>query len=1219
MKRGLLIGTGIVVVLAGALLVAPSFVDWNKYKGRILAQLSEATGHQYDIAGPIDLAILPTPHVTIEGLSVKSPAAQAGAPLLTLNKAAVHVALFPLLSGHVKVTSVTLDKPVFDLGIDKNGKPTWMTPVLQAKQDQPKTKSDGGASDRVAIDAVRVTDGSIRFTDQRTGAVTLAEAIDFDVNADSFYGPYDANGSLKYKGERIELEAKAGAITNGNDTVSVKLKASLPASDSVLSYSGTVQTVAPYELQGQTSVSTDNLSKLVSLATGTSPSGLGQKAKLEGLMTYAGDSVALRDAVLSFGDMAADGSIVLSGLRDSPLMTLDVALNSDKLVDLDALLPKPKANQLVDANGKKVAPGGYLPATLSLPKELRGKVTLGLAGLRYQGLRMDDATVALLLGAKSIDGEAKAKLPGKGTLDATFGLAYAKSTPGASGAVTLSAPTLSYRAQAATAEPRALLSPFVAKDTLEKAGGLLASRMDLDVKGRVTERSIIADAGAFTLAETPLSFSGEYTPKLNSGRDMVTLVASADAVDADALTRRMQPERGQDAATSAPKGKSDFAAMAKSVKLPVDLDLGVSVARLRYQQNDYANVSVKARMIGNALSIANAGFQDDAGNTLNLSGAVADVNALKGVDLTASGSTPDADLLMKTLKIDSAALPDRLGAADAIAQFKGQADRLGFTANVKALRASVEASGALSNLLASPNVSDLTVRLRHPNYVELMRLFSPTFRSSVDIAKNLDVFATMQRTGDSYVFKDIRATVGPSTMTGEASFKPSDTTSDVTASLQFSTLPIDKLLGMQTAAASKGTVQATRSTSTMATGDARWSRNAINTDWMRKWNADIKATAGDASYGNWQFGNAVMAFTLKNGTLSVDKLNGDIYGGRVGLSGRMAAPEKARGPVSVDGNVSMENVSLESFVGAFAGSRLIQARGNISVKSAFKAAGISPAALIYDLNGNANADGSDIIFQGFDLAKLSRTLAQPSSSMRENFSGMLDGTISGGQTRFDKLDGDFTISGGVINFDKMALTGTEANVNTTGNVNLPLWTVALESVIDVAEPQDAPNLTVAFKGPLDNPGQTFGKGALESYFIGRFGSKIQDKVIDKLDKNGVLEKTGLGSALGSMLGVPVAPATAPATTTPPVPTVAPKTTIVTPSSAAKTAPTVVAPPTGSSTVPNTTTPPSASEAAQPGAASTEAAPVQATPAEAAPAQPSPTDAAVDLINGLLKR
>ena len=124
---------------------------------------------------------------------------------------------------------------------------------------------------------------------------------------------------------------------------------------------------------------------------------------------------------------------------------------------------------------------------------------------------------------------------------------------------------------------------------------------------------------------------------------------------------------------------------------------------------------------------------------------------------------------------------------------------------------------------------------------------------------------------------------------------------------------------------------------------------------------------------------------------------------------------------------------------------------------------------------------------------------------------LLDTSMAGGQTAFETLDGAFVINEGVINFSKLLLTGTAATVSTTGTVNLPLWTMDLENSIQLTEPADAPPLKTSFRGPLDNPGKTLGKSALDSYIGNQVEKAIGDAILDKLQDKGIMAKPVAGT------------------------------------------------------------------------------------------------------------
>jgi hypothetical protein len=360
----------------------------------------------------------------------------------------------------------------------------------------------------------------------------------------------------------------------------------------------------------------------------------------------------------------------------------------------------------------------------------------------------------------------------------------------------------------------------------------------------------------------------------------------------------------------------------------------------------------------------------------------------------------------------------------------------------------------------------------------------------------------MTRDTSGYKFTELQATIGEVKATGNIDILTEGVRPAIKGALQLGSLPVDELLGIQTGA--KGTVRAA-GTGSVSNSDVRWSRNAINTDWMWKFDLDLSVTADAVSYGQWLVEGADLGLGLKDGALTVSRLNGKFGGGTMALTSTLKSSDKPRQPVTVVAGAKFENVQLEQLVSGFTGRKLVQAQGPVSMALDVGSSGISPAALIFALKGTGTAQGQNITFEGFDLARLSRTLAVPSSSGTENITNLLNATMKGGTTTFDNFYSDMVISEGVVTFPKFKLEGKDAaiTVDEKSTVNLPLWTIDMTSNIQLTEPVDAPPLRVVFKGPLDNPGQTFGKSAMEAYVQQMIGSKIENAIGQKLqDKLG---------------------------------------------------------------------------------------------------------------------
>src|SRR6476646_10193072 len=144
MRRKLLIGAGAVLgVLIVAALVAPLLYDLNKWKPEIVAMVKQATGRELVIDGPMSLAILPVPRVTVAAVKFFNAPGSKDPNMVEVKSITVKPALFALMTGRLEVDEVTLVEPKIVLEINAEGKPNWeFTPsVAEAKPVAAKPSS----------------------------------------------------------------------------------------------------------------------------------------------------------------------------------------------------------------------------------------------------------------------------------------------------------------------------------------------------------------------------------------------------------------------------------------------------------------------------------------------------------------------------------------------------------------------------------------------------------------------------------------------------------------------------------------------------------------------------------------------------------------------------------------------------------------------------------------------------------------------------------------------------------------------------------------------------------------------------------------------------------------------------------------------------------------------------------------------------------------------
>lgn len=370
----------------------------------------------------------------------------------------------------------------------------------------------------------------------------------------------------------------------------------------------------------------------------------------------------------------------------------------------------------------------------------------------------------------------------------------------------------------------------------------------------------------------------------------------------------------------------------------------------------------------------------------------------------------------------------------------------------------------------------------------------------------MDVYTNINLEGDTYTFSGLKAMLAGMDMTGTIKAKTGGAKPDITAALVAGTIPLDILSGKNRTA--KTSANAAR-VATGAASDVRWSRNAINTSLLHAFNLDLKVNAKRVEYGNWVLDDTILGVIIKDGVMNVGQMDAKVYGGNMSLTANVRSSGKDRDPLSFIVKSDFQDVGLEQLASSFSGARVIKARGNVTMGLEASSTGISPAALISALAGKGSVNGQNVVIEGFDLAAMSRSLVS-TTKVIDNITGLAGSAFSGGETAFEKVEGPFTIAEGVIHFDNLAMTGTTANIANRGQISLPRWYIDMNSTIDLATPEDAPNLDIRFQGPLDNPGNTFAGNAMESYINTRVNQKLQKVLGDKNPELNTLLNTVLG-------------------------------------------------------------------------------------------------------------
>jgi uncharacterized protein involved in outer membrane biogenesis len=541
--------------------------------------------------------------------------------------------------------------------------------------------------------------------------------------------------------------------------------------------------------------------------------------------------------------------------------------------------------------------------------------------------------------------------------------------------------------------------------------------------------------------------------------------------------------------------------------LPFEGNVKSDIKSLNIGGREFSNMVVDVTAKDASAQITKLSFTAFADTSLMISGAIADTTKLSGLNLSVNAKTGNAEQLASSFGATLPKLPKPLGAVGLNGRFTGSLEQLGFDATTSVWGFQASGKGNVGDVMVAPKIQQLSAKLSHGNVADAIGIFAKGFAPPKSFRGAMNLSSNISWDKDQYRLAGLTGKIGSTSVNGGLTFSNSGKPS-LNGSLILGAVELDSSAPTSSAATAVG-----GTTSAKPSGSARWSREAINVGWMRNFNADLAVQAQSLTQGEWRFDNPKFSFVLNDGTLSLRDLSANMFGGSASLNGTVKAGASDRDPLSIAGNLSAKNIRAEKLHSAVANAQKNTFQGlinNFDVK--VNAVGLSPAALIQSLSGNGNLNGQNIIVNGVDAGKLAEA-ARGSFKPLER-AGSLYGSFQAGSTKFDTMKVGFDISSGIVNFNQINLNGPTAAIDSTGNLNLPRWTIDLSNKMTVKN-TDIPPFEFKIAGPLDSPIQT-GGSIIENYLKQRAQKKVEKLITKELEK-----RLGgdVGGALGGLLGI----------------------------------------------------------------------------------------------------
>ncbi|MEN8195426.1 MAG: AsmA family protein [Pseudomonadota bacterium] len=1034
MKRFFAVLLLLCVLAVAALLVAPSFIDWNAYRGELAALLSRTAGRQVSIDGDLEMAILPSPHLNVREVRIANLEGASEANLARVGEIRMRIAPGPLFSGRITVSSLLLVEPVISLETMPDGRTNW---DIAANGGQPAPGGQGEPADKSALplqisfERVAIADGTLAWQGAN-GRTQKLERLNTQIAMTDLVGPLKLEASANYRDLPFAISLDLGRRDTGKP---IPVSARIVLADGVgeISLSGAADSQSQ-TVEGEVGISGPDAAAFATALAGKPVAGLpAWEFTLESPISATPEALEAGQISVRLGKLDAAGQALL-GLGETPALkaSLDVAS-----VDIDEMLAQ--ARQADESAPDREDGGGEPRDPAAIPEGFDAEVDIKAGILRWRRGIVRDAglTVKLEAGVLTVE-RLSAQLPGGTAVNLSGKAVNADGGPRLDGDLAVISDNLRAALVWSGVDEASLPPDRLRAFSYTSRIAILPDTVNLtDVKARF-DATRVSGAAAIARRERP-SFG-------------VSLELDRIGLDAYLAGRgdgkRETPATGQAADRSA-GGLGAF-----------DANFDLSVGSLTWRDKTASAVRVDAQLFNGDLAVRKLTAGDLGGAALAMSGSV---TGLAGepraiLDVTLDGRDPEA--FAGFIGMKSSALAQRVGRFKISGRATGTLDRAEIDAVLDAVGGKVRAKGAVTGLDGRV-ASDLAISVSHADGDPVLALAMPGRRAGG--AGPLEARFRMSGGADALAFRDISGKLGETDFSGTIDVAMSGERPDIVADLATGVVSLDRLFPAKSAPATGAGAPPVR-------GNARWSREPIDATGLRDFDLRLALRSESLVRRNIRVDGANLRATVENGVATIEDFSGQLFGGGIKATGRLDATTAAP---SMEGVVAARDVSSRAALAAI--TEFARFEGPVSLDLALKATGRNEFELISSLAGNGAVTGDvearlkdDERTQAGVGALLGAILG---NKVRElGATGDALGTlIRAFAVEPSALSGDFVIRKGVARTDNLLLDGKDARALTVGSADLANWLIDSNTDMRRGEDKDEPYITLGLKGPLDAP------------------------------------------------------------------------------------------------------------------------------------------------------
>lgn len=427
---------------AGLLVAVSLLISVEAAREAVKAEIRAVAGLEPVLRGSASVSLFPFGSVSFNEVTVGED--RAGNKALTADRLTARLRFFPLLTGKIEVSDVTLVRPTLSVIMEPGGKSNW-TALAGALGAALRPSPQRTAS----FSEIRIDNGTVVVRDDSRALVETITNVNGSLAWPSLFRSFAATGRFEWRGESIDASIGIGDFIAALDGNPSSLKLRLNGAPLKLAFEGQFSTRPTLKIEGNVAADSNSLRDTLRWAANKQlPAGGFGRLALKAKTKLVGGTIALSavdieldgnaaEGVLTFasdGRQTVQGTLAAESIDLTPYVSairllagserewnaMPITLDGLAGIDLDlrlsaaqvklpgtslgrtAVAANLRGGQLTVTVGESQSFGGIIKGSLDLAKSQTGadvKTQLQFSNVDF------DACLGALLGTKRLQGK----------------------------------------------------------------------------------------------------------------------------------------------------------------------------------------------------------------------------------------------------------------------------------------------------------------------------------------------------------------------------------------------------------------------------------------------------------------------------------------------------------------------------------------------------------------------------------------------------------------------------------------------------------------------------------------------------------------------------------------------------------------------------------------------------------------------------------------------